>query len=130
MNWIVDNIRWIMLVSGVLTCTMLHAALAPQAALRSTFGETLEGPVAEIVVRNWGVLIALIGAMLIHGAFTPAVRSLVLIVAAVSKLVFIGLIVTHGRQFLRRQAGVAVAVDLVATLLFIAYLIGIRAVAA
>ena len=43
MNWIVANIKWIMLVSGVLTCTMLYAAVAPQAALRSTFGDTLEG---------------------------------------------------------------------------------------
>jgi hypothetical protein len=27
----------------------------PQAALRGTFGETLDWPLAEIVVRNWGV---------------------------------------------------------------------------
>ena len=58
MNWIVAKIKWIMLVSGVLTCTMIFAAIAPQAALRSTFGATLEGPLAEIVVRNWGALIA------------------------------------------------------------------------
>ena len=53
MNIVVDKIKWIMLVSGVLTCTMIYAAIAPQAALRGTFGEALEGPVAEIVVRNW-----------------------------------------------------------------------------
>jgi len=45
--------KWIMLVSGILTSTMLYAAVAPQAALRSTFGETLQGPLAEIIVRNW-----------------------------------------------------------------------------
>jgi len=50
-------------VSGVLTCTMVYAAIAPQEALRSTFGETLDGPVADIVIRNWGVLITLVGAM-------------------------------------------------------------------
>ena len=65
MNWIVVGMKWIMLVSGVLTCTMFYAAIAPQAALRSTFGDELEGPVAEIVVRNWGVLITLMGGMLI-----------------------------------------------------------------
>jgi hypothetical protein len=53
MRAIVANIKWIMLVSGVLTCTMLYAAIAPQAALRGNFGETLEGPLAEVVVRNW-----------------------------------------------------------------------------
>jgi hypothetical protein len=43
-----------MIVSGVLTMTMVYAALAPEAALRSTFGESVSGPVADIVVRNWG----------------------------------------------------------------------------
>ena len=40
----------------------MNAALAPEAALRSTFGESVSGPVADIVVRNWGSLIALVGA--------------------------------------------------------------------
>jgi hypothetical protein len=44
MTWIVRHIRWIMVVSGVLTTTMVYAAIAPDAALRSTFGETLSGP--------------------------------------------------------------------------------------
>ncbi|HKQ19202.1 MAG TPA: hypothetical protein VJW75_05585 [Candidatus Eisenbacteria bacterium] len=46
--------KWIMFVSGVLTFTMVQAAFAPQSALRSAFGESLEGAAAEIVVRNWG----------------------------------------------------------------------------
>jgi hypothetical protein len=41
-----------MIVSGVLTITMAYAALAPEAALRSTFGESVSGPVADTVVRN------------------------------------------------------------------------------
>jgi cbb3-type cytochrome oxidase subunit 1 len=54
-----------MLVSDALTCSMIYAAIAPQAALRSSFGDSLKGPVAEIVVRNWGALVMLVGAMLI-----------------------------------------------------------------
>ena len=80
MDWIVARMKWIMLVSGALTSSMIYAAVAPEAALRSTFGETLQGPLAEIVVRNWGALIALVGAMLIYGAFHPASRPLVLTV--------------------------------------------------
>ena len=49
----VVNIHRIMIVSGLLTMTMIYAALAPEAALRSTFGESVSGPVADIVVRNW-----------------------------------------------------------------------------
>ena len=44
MQWIVMSMKWIMLVSGALTCTMLYAAIAPQAALQGTFGETLDAP--------------------------------------------------------------------------------------
>jgi len=64
MTVLARNIKWIMIISGALTCTMAYAAISPQAALRSTFGEELSGPVADIVVRNWGVLITLMGCML------------------------------------------------------------------
>ena len=61
MRWIVNYIKPIMLVAGALTCTMFYMAIAPQAALQSTFGETLQGPLAELVVRNLGVLVAPVG---------------------------------------------------------------------
>jgi hypothetical protein len=123
MAWLASKIKWIMLVSGLLTCSMLYAAVSPEAALNSTFGEGLEGPVASIVVRNWGALIGLIGLMLVYGAFAPSARRLVLTVAASSKLVFIALVLSYGTQFLAFQAGVAVIVDSVWVLIFGAYLI-------
>ena len=127
MNWIVRAMKSIMLVAGVLTCTMVYAAIAPQAALQSTFGETIQGPVVDIVVRNWGVLIALIGAMLIYGAFNPPARALVLTIAGLSKAAFIGLILTLGRPFLSHQAGIAVVSDIIQIALFAGYLVAIRA---
>jgi hypothetical protein len=126
MNWIVRSMKWIMFLSGALTCTMLYAAIAPQAALRSTFGDTLEGPVAEIVVRNWGALITLVGAMLIYSAYDRKSRPLVLAVAGLSKLVFIGLVLAQGRQFLRNQVAFAVLIDAVMVALFLGYLVGVR----
>ena len=126
MRIVVANIKWIMLAAGVLTCTMIYAAIAPQATLRATFGETLEGPLAEIVVRNWAVLITLIGAMLIYGAYHAAVRPLVLAIAALSKLVFIALVLAHGSRYLGQQAGIAIAVDAVWVVLFALYLAATR----
>jgi hypothetical protein len=126
MHFVVRNIRWIMLVSGALTCTMAYAAIAPQSALLAIFGETLQGPLAEIVVRNWGVLITLIGAMLIYGAFHPPVRALVLAVAGISKLAFAALVLTQGSRYLGQQAGVAIAIDLVWVAVFGAYLLAPR----
>ena len=115
-------IKWIMLVSGALTCTMVYAAFAPQAMLQSTFGETLEGPLADLVVRNWGALIFLVGAMLIYGAFNASVRPLVLIVAAASKVVFIALVLANGGRFLRGQAAISITVDSLMVVLFASYL--------
>lgn len=121
MNWIVANIKPIMLVSGTLTFTMIVAALSPQAALRSSFGETLDGPLADLIVRNWGALIALVGGMLIYGAFHPPSRPMALSVAAL-KLTFIALVLSNGQRFLGHQAGLAVVVDTLMVVVFGLYL--------
>lgn len=126
MNWIVKNMKLLMLVFGGLTCTTLYATIAPQAALRSTFGATLEGPVAEIIVRNWGALIGLVGVMLIYGAYNTSHRPLILAVAGLSKLIYIGLVLTYGRQYLGQQVGLAMVIDLIAVAIFFVYLIGLR----
>ena len=126
MNLIITYMKWIMIVSGVLTCTMLYAAIAPQETLRSTFGASMEGPLVEIVVRNWGALIALVGAMLIYGAYHPPVRPLILTVAGLSKLIFISLVLTYGTQYLGHQVGLAIVIDFFMVVLFITYLVGIR----
>jgi hypothetical protein len=115
-------VKWTLLLSGVLTLTMVYAAFQPQAAVRSSFGTALDGPVADIIVRNWRALIALVGAMLIYAAYEPAVRPLVLTVAGISKLIFISLVLSHGQTFLAFQAGVAVAVDSLMVLFYVAYL--------
>lgn len=126
MAWIAANMKWVMLVSGLLTCTMLYAVIAPGAAMRSTFGETLEGPLVDVVVRNWAALIVIGGAMLIYGAFHPSTRSPILMMTAAGKLSFIALVLAQGSRYLARQAGVAVVVDSVMVVLFVAYLVGTR----
>jgi hypothetical protein len=106
--------------------TMIYAALAPDAALRATFGESISGPVADIVVRNWGALIALVGATLIYGARKPAVRPLALTIAGASKAIFIALVLSHGGRFLGYQAGIAVFVDALWVMVFMSYLLAVR----
>jgi hypothetical protein len=126
MTWIVTNIGRIMVVSGVLTLTMLYAAIAPEAALQSTFGQSLSGPVASVVVRNWGALIGLMGAMLIYGAFNPPVRRMTLVVAGASKVIFILLVLSQGATFVEQQAGIAIVVDAIWVGIFALYLIASR----
>ena len=126
MNWIVAQMKWIMLVSGSLTCTMIFAAIAPPAALNSTFGASVEmRPLTEIIIRNWGALIALVGAMLIYGAFNIESRPLILTVSSISKLIFIALVLIYSRAYLG-QAGIAIGIDIIAVGFFLSYLLATR----
>ena len=115
-----------MLVSGALTCTMFYAAVAPEAAVRSSFGQSIDGPVAQIVVRSWGILIGLMGLLLIYGAFNEQTRRVALVVAGASKIAFVALVLSIGQQFLQFQVGVGVAIDIVMVTLFALYLLSTR----
>jgi hypothetical protein len=49
-----------------------------------------------------------------------------LIVAGFSKVVFVALLVSYGRQYIGQQAAVSIAIDLAMVLLFIIYLFATR----
>ena len=121
MDILVSQFKWVMLVGGLITMTMLQAAFAPRAAFRMMFGDAPQGPLALLLARNWGVLIFRTGAMLVWGAFHPEVRPLVLTVAGASKLTFIGLVLSHPPY--RAKAMVALIIDGLLVALFAAYLI-------
>lgn len=112
----------VMVLAGLLTLTMVLAAVSPVATIQTYFGETPEGAVASIIVPNWGILIGLMGALLIYGAFHPPSRKLALVVAGASKIAFITLILMQGDRYL---AGLqtALIVDSVMVALFVIYLI-------
>ena len=112
----------IMVVSGLLTLTMLYAAVSPVAASQSFFQETPEGAMASIVVPNWGVLIGLMGALLLYGAFHAPSRKLALVVAGASKIAFIAMILMQGDRYLSGLQ-TALIVDAVMVVLFAIYLV-------
>jgi hypothetical protein len=115
-------IAGVMVFSGLLTLTMLYAAVAPGPAAQQMFQEDVNGAMASIVVPNWGVLIGLMGALLLFGAFNPGSRRLALAVAGVSKAVFVGLVLAQGQQYLP-GLGVAVAIDSVMVVLFVIFVV-------
>ena len=55
----------------------------------SMFGANLTEPLANVVVRSWGFLVFLMGALLIYGALNPAFRKLCIVTAGVSKIGFL-----------------------------------------
>jgi hypothetical protein len=112
----------VMAVSGLLTLTMLYAAISPEAATQQFFGETPTGAMARIVVPNWGVLIGLMGALLLWGAWHAPSRKLALVVAGASKIAFIALVLLQGERYLG-GLGAAVITDAVMVALFALYLV-------
>lgn len=123
MKIINNNMKWIMLVSGALTFTMIFAAISPQAALQTTFGASLNDPLADLVVRSWGALITLQGAMLIYAAYKPAYRPLVLSVAGLGKLFFVSLVLMYGYG---QQAMLTVIFDSLMVVIYASYLMSVR----
>ena len=123
MRFFVSNFKWVMLVSGLLTCTMFLGLFSPEASVKSNFGEITEGPVAGIIVRNWAALIGLMGIMLIYGAFNTPVRRFVLVIAGISKIIFITLVLSSGQSYFGMGAGTAVIADTIMVVLYIVYLL-------
>lgn len=124
MNGLIRHIKWVMLLSGIITCSMIYAAIDPQAALFMTFGESISGPIAEIVVRNWGVLITMVGGLLIYGAFNTHYQVMAVLAAVISKLVFISLVLTIGSSYLS-VAATALVFDSIVIVVFSLYLISL-----
>lgn len=116
-----------MLIAGLLTCSMIFAVFAPQAALISMFGESITEPLAQVIVRSWGFLIFLVGALLIYGAFKPVYRNLALVIASISKIAFISLIVVFGTQYIDK-ALLTIVLDSVLTIIFLTYLVRVKTV--
>lgn len=112
MNFIIKNTKWVMLASGILTFTMFYGMFAPQAALESMFGASFDGTLANIIIRSWSALVGLIGVILIYGFFSLHNRLFALSVAALSKVIFVSLIVLYGQEFLGKVAP-AIAIDCV-----------------
>ncbi|ACL93513.1 hypothetical protein [Caulobacter vibrioides] len=119
MIWVGEHYAGILVVSGLLTLTMLQFALAPSRSQHSTFGEALEGPLANVIVRGWGLLIALIGGGLIWAAFHPETRTLAVAFAVISKAFFIGSLIAQGRRYLKGFARIAILIDAVVIALLV-----------
>src|SRR5215467_3144806 len=120
-----SSIGWILVASGVITAGAgLAAFLFPHLFLRLGFG--VESPISSLVffVRHWGVLILVVGALIIYGAYAPEIRVPVLVAAAIEKFA-IGLLTFFG-PVKRTPAMTAMAVgDSAFAVLYVAYLAGL-----
>ena len=122
MNFIVKYFKWVMLVFGAFTFTMIYGLIAPQAALESMFGASFDGALETIVVRSWSALVGLMGAALIYGAYSEKNRIFSTSIVAFSKVVFVSLMLLYGQEFMN-QARMAIIMDCIFIILAGFYLI-------
>jgi hypothetical protein len=125
MNFIITNIKWVMLISGVLTATMFYGLFAPQSALESMFGASFNGNLESIVIRSWSALVGLIGVVLIFGAFNEKHRVFSISIAAFSKIIFVLLMLIYGQAFLG-EAAMAIVMDCAVIVLALVFLVAVR----
>jgi choline-glycine betaine transporter len=120
-----SSIEWILIASGIITLGGgIAALLSPVLFLRLGFGVKEATDSALFFVRHWGVLIAVIGALIIYSAGARAIRTPILIAAAAEKFAIV-LFVFFG-PVKRTDAMTAIAtVDGVFAILYAAYLAGV-----
>lgn len=121
MDWILNNIQPVLIVSGVLTFSMISMMLMPRFAQRHVFGENAEGGVADLVSRSWGEMIAASGLMLIYAAYHPETRLPILLYSIAGKTGFI--VLTWSKGYRTSNAVLAMVADAIMAGLFAWYLL-------
>jgi hypothetical protein len=125
MKFIIKHIKWVMLVSGVLTSTMFFGLFAPEAALQYMFGASFNGTLESLVVRSWSALVGLVGVVLIYGAFSERNRVFAISIASASKVIFVSLVLLYGTDYLGK-ATPAIAMDCVVVFLTAVFLMAVH----
>ena len=119
---IADHISEVLIVTGLLTMGAIAAFLLPANILKFVFGSADPDAGNRFVVRHWGLLVFLVGALLVFAGRHPEVRLPVLVVAATEKLVGSWLILT-GPLRRRPVALVIVAADSLMAILYLLILL-------
>jgi hypothetical protein len=101
------QMEWVLLITGLATAGAMAFFLTPVPMMRIVFGQAPFDVPSLLVVRHWGLLVGLVGALLIYAAYHTDVRVPTLIVAIVEKAaIAIGLLLSPLR---RRPAVLAIA---------------------
>jgi hypothetical protein len=118
------HIQSILIATGVLTAMAFIMVLAPAAVLRGICGTAAPADAISLALaRHWGLLIFCVGVFIIYAAYHPAVRSPVMIFAAVEKIALgMGVLCTSLRAY---PVAVTIAAgDTLIALVYVFYLTG------
>jgi hypothetical protein len=93
------HIELILLITGVATTGALVLFLAPATMMKMLFGQAPSDAASLFIVRHWGLLVCLVGALLIYAAYHAELRIPTLIVGIVEKAaIALGLLISPLRR--------------------------------
>jgi hypothetical protein len=112
----------ILVVIGVITASPAITALNPD-GIASLYNVTLEDNIVLLLIRHRQVMLGVLGAALVYGAFFYHLRIIVITAAVVSKFAFIGLCITtpsltQGIQRVIYFDAVSIVLLLIAAIIF------------
>ena len=117
-------------IGAVLTITGLITALpgvlyaAPAPVLRRLLKLELADRGSLFIARHWALVVFAVGALLVHAAGRPEVRSPVMLAALVEKVGLIALVAAQWSEPHTRGLRIAAAFDVVCGALYAAWLLG------
>jgi hypothetical protein len=82
------DIEWLLMITGLATAGAVIVFLAPVTSMKLLYGQAPSDALSLGIVRHWGLLICLIGALLIYASDHAGIRVPTLIIAIVEKTVF------------------------------------------
>lgn len=91
---IAAHVGQILIVTGLLTIGAIAFFLMPAAMLKLVFGVAETDLATRTIARHWGLLVALVGALLVLAGHHPEVRVPVMVVAATEKLAIATLVLS------------------------------------
>jgi hypothetical protein len=82
------QIELILLITGLATAGAVVLFVAPVTMMKLLFGQVPSDALSLFIVRHWGLLICVVGALLIYAAYHAEVRVPALFVAIAEKVAF------------------------------------------
>ena len=117
-----NHIDWILLVSGLATCSLFLQFLSPKRALRAFNGLNIDDDFSLFFARAFGLAVSSIGLLIIWARFEPSLRFPILSIAVVGKCLFVATVLKYW-NLLGKGFALTVAFDSLCVILYSAYLL-------
>ncbi|MEN8722247.1 MAG: hypothetical protein ABF335_05100 [Alphaproteobacteria bacterium] len=123
MGFYIENFHWVLYITGAFTLLPLLGFFNPAQAMQGTFGREPADDIERLVMRHWGLLVGMAGALLIWAGFEEAYRTPILLFAAIEKIAIVFMIFSIRDKLQGTQAPGIMVADSVMAALYVIYLI-------